>query len=83
MYVYIYKYVRMRKHTSSINVQVVCDANNIITYVVARLSGSVHDSFSNSIVHRMVQDMDDICWLLGKKVYLIIYLCIFQQMSVL
>lgn len=63
---------RNRKQTYSINTQVVCNASNIITNVVAKFPGSVHDSyiFRNSSLHGMIQDMDDNPWLLGKKVVL-------------
>lgn len=39
---YIY---RNRKSTHSINVQVICDAANIITDIVAKFLGSTHDSY--------------------------------------
>ncbi|KAJ8339582.1 hypothetical protein SKAU_G00363680 [Synaphobranchus kaupii] len=61
---------RNRKHTHSVNVQAICYAHGIITNVVAKFPGSVHDSFifRNSAVHRQMQDMDG-RWLVGDSGY--------------
>ena len=48
---------RNRKGYMSINVQLVCDTNNIISDVVARWPGSVHDStiFENSHIRALLE----------------------------
>ena len=54
---------RNRKNTHSLNVQVVCDANHVITDIVAKYPGSTHDVYI--FMHRGVQqwlergDFDD------------------------
>lgn len=57
-------------YSHSINIQAVSDGNSVLMNVVAKFPGSVHDSyiFRNSSVHRMMQNMDDNCWLISKKV---------------
>lgn len=67
---------RNRKHTHSVNVQAICDAHGIITNVVAKFPGSVHDSFifRNSAVHRQMQDMDG-RWLVGRPKYMFSFYC--------
>lgn len=49
---------RNRKHTSSLNVEIVCDANCVTTNVVAKYSGSVHDLFilRNSVIFSNLRD---------------------------
>uniref|UniRef100_A0A3B4VLK6 DDE Tnp4 domain-containing protein n=1 Tax=Seriola dumerili TaxID=41447 RepID=A0A3B4VLK6_SERDU len=63
---------RNRKHTHSLNVQVVCDSKGIITNIVAKYSGSVHDSFilRNSAFFSNLRDGEyGDGWLLGDSVY--------------
>uniref|UniRef100_A0A3B4T4Q7 Putative nuclease HARBI1 n=1 Tax=Seriola dumerili TaxID=41447 RepID=A0A3B4T4Q7_SERDU len=63
---------RNRKHTHSLNVQVVCDSKGIITNVVAKFPGSVHDSFilKNSALFSNLRDGEyGDGWLLGDSAY--------------
>ena len=58
-----------RKHCHSVNVQVTCDAQKVLTNVVAKWPGSTHDSciLPQSSIGRKLQAgvvMDE--WLLGK-----------------
>jgi hypothetical protein len=58
-----------RKHVHSINVQVICEANMILTNVVARWPGSTHDSFivmHSSVGNRLEAGAVRDGWLLGK-----------------
>lgn len=60
---------RNRKHTHSMNMQVICDARRLITNVVAKYPGSVHDSFifRNSAIYRQLRNgPTGDAWLLGK-----------------
>lgn len=60
---------RNRKHYHSINVQVVCLADNIISHVCARFPGSAHDShiLRSSIVPRLMANLrQDPAWLVGE-----------------
>nr|XP_055049589.1 putative nuclease HARBI1 [Misgurnus anguillicaudatus] len=63
---------RNRKHTHSINVQVVCDSTTLITNVVAKYPGSVHDAFifrNCSLFQRMRDGQYGDGWLLGDRAY--------------
>ena len=61
-----------RKGTHSINVQVICDANSIITHVFANYPGSSHDSFilANSAIPAIFEENPPLeGWLLGDNGY--------------
>ncbi len=60
-----------RKNKYSINTQVVCDQNAVITNIVARWPGSAHDSriFSNSSLKQGLETREDGQWLLGDGGY--------------
>ncbi|XP_034777902.1 putative nuclease HARBI1 isoform X1 [Acipenser ruthenus] len=61
-----------RKGVYSVNVQVVCDANNIITHVFANYPGSAHDSFilANSQMPGVFEQDDSLSgWLIGDNGY--------------
>ncbi|XP_041830093.1 putative nuclease HARBI1 [Melanotaenia boesemani] len=63
---------RNRKHTHSMNMQVVCDSKGTITNVVAKYPGSVHDSFilRNSVIFSKLRDGEyGDGWLLGDGAY--------------
>jgi len=50
-----------RKHFHSINVQIICDADMLLTNVVARWPGSTHDSFilrHSSVGRRLLGTFD-------------------------
>ncbi len=59
-----------RKNRYSVNTQVVCDNNGIITNIVARWPGSAHDSriFNESTLKEHLERTDD-QWLLGDSGY--------------
>lgn len=59
-----------RKHFHSINVQIICDANMLLTNVVARWPGSTHDAFiwrNSSVGRRLEAGAVRDGWLLGKN----------------
>uniref|UniRef100_A0A673AUM4 Putative nuclease HARBI1 n=1 Tax=Sphaeramia orbicularis TaxID=375764 RepID=A0A673AUM4_9TELE len=63
---------RNRKHTHSLNVQCVCDAKGIITNIVAKYPGSVHDSYilRNSALFSKLRDGEfGDGWLVGDSAY--------------
>uniref|UniRef100_A0A8D0CQB1 Putative nuclease HARBI1 n=1 Tax=Sander lucioperca TaxID=283035 RepID=A0A8D0CQB1_SANLU len=72
---------RNRKHTYSMNVQVVCDANMVITNVVAKFP--VHDSFifrNSAIYQRLGNQAFGETWLLGK--HCLFYLFVWGRFTV-
>ena len=57
-----------RNHFHSLNVQLVCDTDMLLTNVVAQWPGSTHDSFilrHNSVGHRLEAGTVRDWWLLG------------------
>uniref|UniRef100_A0A672Y642 Putative nuclease HARBI1 n=1 Tax=Sphaeramia orbicularis TaxID=375764 RepID=A0A672Y642_9TELE len=63
---------RNRKHTHSLNVQNVCDSHGVITNVVAKYPGSVHDSFilRNSVLFSKLRDGEyGDGWILGDSAH--------------
>lgn len=63
---------RNRKSYMSINVQTICDANLLITDVVARWPGSTHDStiYQNSSRYRKFEEgIYGVSYLLGDSGY--------------
>nr|XP_039248878.1 putative nuclease HARBI1 [Styela clava] len=62
---------RNRKGYFSINVQAICDANRVITNIVARWPESTHDSriFANSIIHDKLERNEVDGYLLGDNGY--------------
>ncbi|XP_059384683.1 putative nuclease HARBI1 [Carassius carassius] len=61
-----------RKHFHSINVQIICDADMLLTNVVARWPGSTHDSFilrHSSVGRRLEAGAIRDGWLLGDSGY--------------
>ncbi|KAM4554926.1 putative nuclease HARBI1 [Odontesthes bonariensis] len=60
-----------RKNFHSINVQMVCNANYLISNVVAKWPGSVHDSrvFRNSEIYRRLSQGEFLGVLLGDRGY--------------
>lgn len=66
------EYFRNRKDYFSINVQVICDADNYIRNIVARWPGGSHDShiFNSSNIKGRLEDGEfGNCWLLGDRGY--------------
>uniref|UniRef100_A0A673CVJ1 Putative nuclease HARBI1 n=1 Tax=Sphaeramia orbicularis TaxID=375764 RepID=A0A673CVJ1_9TELE len=62
---------RNRKHTHSLNVQVVCNSHGVITNVVAKYPGSAHDSFilRNSVLFSKLRDGEyGDGWILGNSI---------------
>jgi len=62
---------RDRKNNISLNIQVVCDAKQLITNIVSRWPGSVHDSriFNNSELCAKFENKEIRGWLLGDNGY--------------
>lgn len=67
-----------RKRVHSINEQVICEPNMILTNIVARWPGSTHDSFilaHSSVGNRLEAGVVCDGWLLGKLKLHIMYIC--------
>ncbi|XP_069059558.1 putative nuclease HARBI1 [Pleurodeles waltl] len=63
---------RNRKNINSVNVQLVCLADQYISQVTAKFPGSVHDSFilqNSNIPHMMAPLMRDRAWIIGESGY--------------
>ncbi|XP_030000119.1 putative nuclease HARBI1 [Sphaeramia orbicularis] len=63
---------RNRKHTHSLNVQCVCDAKGIITNIVAKYPGSVHNSYilrNSALFSKLRNGEFGDGWLVGDSAY--------------